>query len=224
MSNLTQQFSKAFIQPLSPSDIPHAAVLLSRTFITIPSTFALFGQTKPRARNLTALYRTFLEVMPGRVVCLKLSEKVIAVMRIVEPGKCKMSKRQLFRLVSRLFMATGPRLPRVLQWLSFLGEHDPSDRHWHLGWFAVDPELQGKGIGSMLLAYFCEQVDRTAEVAYVVTTEARNIKLYERYGFSTEYQNAFFGVTHWFMKRPPAELIKQLTNAPNPAKNDNPSN
>jgi ribosomal protein S18 acetylase RimI-like enzyme len=199
-----------------------AAALLSRTFIMIPITFALFGRSKSTARNLTALYRAFLEAMPGRVVCLKQGEKVIAVMRIVEPGKCKTSKRQLFRLVPRLFMATGPRLPRVLKWLSFLGEHDPSDPHWHLGWFAVDPELQGKGIGSTLLAYFCEQVDRFAEVAYVVTTEARNIKLYERYGFSTEFQSAFFGVTHWFMKRPPAEFIKKLTNPPNPAKNNNP--
>jgi ribosomal protein S18 acetylase RimI-like enzyme len=185
-----------------------AADLLSRAFIKSPIIFALFGRSTPTAWDLTALYRTFLEAMPGHVVCLKQGEKMIAVMRIVEPGKCKTSKRQLFRLVLRLFRATGLGLPRVLRWLSLLGEHDQGGQHWHVGWFAVDPELQGKGVGSMLLAYFCEQVDRTAEDAYVVTTEARNIKLYERYGFSTEHQNAFLGVTHWFMKRPPTKPIE----------------
>jgi GNAT superfamily N-acetyltransferase len=162
----------------------------------------LFGENPPAMeKRLTAFYRAFLEAMPGYAVCMKHGGKVVALMRIIEPGRCKTSKRQLLGLLPRLLVASGPRLPRMLKWLSFLGEHDPKDRHWHLGWFAVDPELQGKGIGSLFLTYFCERVDETNDAAYVVTTMARNVSLYERYGFLTDCRASIFSVPHWFMKR-----------------------
>jgi ribosomal protein S18 acetylase RimI-like enzyme len=138
---------------------------------------------------------------------LKVEGKLVAVMRIIEPGACKTSRTQLFRLTPRLIKTIGLRFLRVLKWLSFLGEHDPDERHWNLGWFAVDPKLQGKGIGTMLLTYFCGLMDQQGDGAYVVTAETRNVKLYERYAFSVEYKDPFFGVTHSFMKRPPPGLI-----------------
>ena len=59
----------------------------------------------------------------------------------------------------------------------------PEVEHWYLPAMGVDPQCQGKGYGSALLAHSLEVCDRAHQAAYLESTNPRNVDLYERFGF-----------------------------------------
>jgi anti-sigma regulatory factor (Ser/Thr protein kinase) len=56
-------------------------------------------------------------------------------------------------------MMAGGAAPRIARWFSAWSRHDPDRAHSHFGPVAVDLDLQGKGIGSLLLTEYCRQLD-----------------------------------------------------------------
>lgn len=59
----------------------------------------------------------------------------------------------------------------------------PREPHWYLPMIGVDPPHQGRGYGSALLSYALERCDREQCLAYLESTNPRNIPLYQRHGF-----------------------------------------
>lgn len=59
----------------------------------------------------------------------------------------------------------------------------PAEPHWYLPMIGVDPAHQGGGIGSALMAEALKAVDRDGSIAYLESSNPRNISLYERHGF-----------------------------------------
>jgi ribosomal protein S18 acetylase RimI-like enzyme len=64
-----------------------------------------------------------------------------------------------------------------------MGRYHPSEPHWYLPLMGVDPSQQGKGFGSALLQQTLIQCDRDNKLAYLESSNPRNIPLYERHGF-----------------------------------------
>ena len=64
-----------------------------------------------------------------------------------------------------------------------MGSFHPAEPCWYLPLIGVDPTSQGRGYGSALLRHALEQVDRTGSVAYLESSNPRNVPLYERHGF-----------------------------------------
>src|ERR671915_979535 len=64
-----------------------------------------------------------------------------------------------------------------------MSRYHPSEPHWYLPLMGVDPLQQGKGFGSALLQHTLIQCDRDSKLAYLESSNPRNIPLYERYGF-----------------------------------------
>jgi GNAT superfamily N-acetyltransferase len=64
-----------------------------------------------------------------------------------------------------------------------MGHYHPSEPHWYLPLMGVDPSQQGKGLGSALLQYTLIQFDRDNKLAYLESSNPRNIPLYKRHGF-----------------------------------------
>ena len=64
-----------------------------------------------------------------------------------------------------------------------MGRYHPSEPHWYLPLMGVDPSQQGKGFGSALLQHTLTQVDRNNKLAYLESSNPRNITLYKRHGF-----------------------------------------
>ena len=73
----------------------------------------------------------------------------------------------------------------------------PTDPHWYLPLLAVDPVHQGNGYGSALLKDAIAQFDTDGMIAYLESSNPRNISLYERHGFEiiTEIQAGTTPVT-----------------------------
>lgn len=59
----------------------------------------------------------------------------------------------------------------------------PAEQHWYLPMIGVDPAHQGAGIGSALMAEALKAVDRDGSIAYLESSNPRNISLYQRHGF-----------------------------------------
>jgi len=59
----------------------------------------------------------------------------------------------------------------------------PSAPHWHLPLIGVDPTEQNQGLGSALLQHALQACDKANELAYLESSNARNIPLYQRHGF-----------------------------------------
>ena len=198
----SMKLSETIIEPLLPSEISNAADLLSRSLSTDPMSIGLFREpSKKTSKTLAHVFKLMLEALPCEILCIKDAGRVVAVMRMVKPGKCQPSTKQLLQAMPRLLGASGTKFNRVLKYLTFLSEYDPKERHWHLGPFAVDPEVQGMGFGSHLLNYVCDYVDRRGDAAYLETNKARNVKFYERYDFSTINEALLYDVPNWFMWR-----------------------
>jgi ribosomal protein S18 acetylase RimI-like enzyme len=87
--------------------------------------------------------------------------------------------------------------------MSAWAKYDPARPHSHLGPVAVDPDLQGRGIGSLLLADYCQRLDQTRMLSYLETDKPVNVRLYERFGYEVTAEAEVLGVTSWFMTRQP---------------------
>jgi len=90
--------------------------------------------------------------------------------------------------------------------MSAWAKYDPAEPHSHLGPVAVDPELQGRGVGSMLLAEYCQRLDQRTMLSYLETDKPENVRLYQRFGYHVTAEAEVLGVTSWFMTRVPKPL------------------
>jgi len=59
----------------------------------------------------------------------------------------------------------------------------PSQPHWYLPMIGVDPVCRGIGIGSALMTEALKAVDRDGLIAYLESSNPKNVPLYQRYGF-----------------------------------------
>jgi ribosomal protein S18 acetylase RimI-like enzyme len=71
----------------------------------------------------------------------------------------------------------------VFSVLGQMGDYHPTEPHWYLPLIGVDPAQQGKGYGSALMEHSLIPCDREKRLAYLESTNPRNIPLYERHGF-----------------------------------------
>lgn len=64
-----------------------------------------------------------------------------------------------------------------------VGAGHPEDPHWYLPAIGVDPNYQGDGKGSQLLGRSLKSCDQACRLAYLESTNPRNIPFYQRHGF-----------------------------------------
>jgi ribosomal protein S18 acetylase RimI-like enzyme len=71
----------------------------------------------------------------------------------------------------------------ALQVFEQMGSYHPSEPHWYLPLLGVDPLHHGKGLGSTLMKHVLGRCDSENKVAYLESSNPRNIPFYERLGF-----------------------------------------
>jgi ribosomal protein S18 acetylase RimI-like enzyme len=64
-----------------------------------------------------------------------------------------------------------------------MDKYHPKESHWYLPLIGVDPSHQGKGVGSALMKHALAACDRDGIIAYLESSNPRNVSLYERHGF-----------------------------------------
>jgi ribosomal protein S18 acetylase RimI-like enzyme len=74
-------------------------------------------------------------------------------------------------------------LETVMAILNQMERFHPKEPHWYLSFLGVDPVKQNYGFGSALLNHALLQCDQDSKLAYVESSNSRNLPFYERHGF-----------------------------------------
>ena len=67
--------------------------------------------------------------------------------------------------------------------LEQMGAAHPKELHWYLWMIGTDPTSQGEGYGSALMRHTLASCDRDKRLAYLESSNPRNLSLYLRHGF-----------------------------------------
>lgn len=112
---------------------------------------------------------------------------------------------QLLKFVPTVFRYGFEPLRRLNNLQAHFDAHHPKQDHYYLMAIGARLTNQGQGIGSALLKHMLKEVDETGHIAYLESSNAINVPLYERHGFEIFHEEAIpgGGPMIWFMIRQP---------------------
>lgn len=191
------------IRDMQPADVPEAVGVLARGMRDNPLHVAAYGTDPERRERLhgklmAGLFRVFTAQEP--VVAVQ-DGALVGVLGVAPVGTCQPTPMQRLRLTPTLVSMGPGTAKRIGEWLGAWGAQDPAEPHVHLGPVAVDRHLQGRGIGSRMMAEHVERLDATGEVGYLETDKPENVTFYGRFGFEVIAEQSVIGVPNWFMRR-----------------------
>ena len=187
-------------EPIGSGEVDEAASLCAEAFIRTPFTSTVVGgKSEKTLKNLCTGMKMLLKA-PGQVMVAKEGGQIVGVMRMIQWPDCqKSTPKGLAALPGIIFGGKGFR--NMTHFRKIWAKYDPKEPHWHIDPLCVLPEKQGMGIGSLLLTYFCERVDKERMLSYLETEQERNERLYNRFGFKTMKSEHIFGERNVFMWR-----------------------
>jgi len=197
------------VRRLRSAELPAAVGVIARGMRDNPLHIAAYGDDPGRrlrrhARVMHALLATSATQEP---LCAVQDGTIVGVAGVAPPGTCLPGRAQAARLVLAV-LGLGPLTAiRVLRWTARWRMRDPRDAHVHLGPVAVDAHLQGRGIGSRLLAEHCRRLDLAGHTGYLETDKLVNVDFYRRFGFTVVGRDRVLGVPCWYMRREPPPLV-----------------
>jgi GNAT superfamily N-acetyltransferase len=175
--------------------------VLSRAFAGNPIHLAAFGAASVVERN-RVFFRAGLSLFRGRRLVAMEGSKVVGFVHWVESPACQFSLSQRVSLVPAMLRGFGLKSTlRASAWLSAWAQNDDRGRHLHFGPIGVDPEMQGKGVGRLLMNAYCSALDSTRAAGFLETDKAENVAYYRKFGFEVVREAQVIGTTTFFMAR-----------------------
>jgi len=193
------------VRPVSHSEIGAATKLLVRAFDDDPVSNFIFSGDRRRHAGLDAFFGTQIrrQYLPfGHVYT---TEDLGGVAIWGPPDRPLNPARELLQLLPAAPYLVGKRAIRALQLLTEIDALHPKEPHWYLATLGADPDRQGTGIGTALLAATLAQVDEEGMPAYLESSKEKNVPLYARFGFEVveELHPRSGGPVMWRMWREP---------------------
>jgi len=191
------------VRRAQPADVDALATTLARAFDDDPLTMWLFPDAAARRRRLPAFFRSLLRVaLPVGEVYTAEDARCAAIWN--PPGTFPMGWRTDTRLGLTTTRLVGWRIVTRARGLLYFASHHPKEPHWYLQMLGTDPDDQGRGMGSAIMAPVLERCDREGERVYLESSKERNIPFYVRHGFAvTEEVRVPAGPVVWAMWRDP---------------------
>lgn len=195
---------------LSDDLLEEAAGVLARSFRGNPNFVDLFPDEKIRVRVLPRLQRACLRdaLKFGRAYAAIRSGRLVGVAVWMPPGAFPLSLRRQLRVMPDMVRILGAAPRSVLRLARFMssvvGLH-PAQPYWYLEVVGVDPDAQGMGIGTRLLAPGLALADQAGQPCYLETMTERNVRWYRKLGFEVRSEGVSFnpgGPPNWTMIRP----------------------
>lgn len=186
-----------------PQEVPAAIAVVARAMSTSPMSRAVIdGDDARRVRYLTMFFtRLYALARHQRPLVARLDGRVIASTNDLVGGSCRFGWRERLRAAPDLVRTPPAITVRSVRWLNDWERRDPDRPHSHYGPFGVEPELQGRGVGSLMMAEYTRRLDAGGEDSYLETDKPENVALYGRFGFEVVDEAEVLGVANWFMWR-----------------------
>jgi len=193
------------VRRATSADVPALARMLARAFLDDP---VASWAWRPDRLRLGALERfqavRLRQLLAGEEVWT--NDELTCAALWAPPGRWHSSLRETAELVPsfvhpRLLM----RMPMVaLGWEKLERAHPHKPPHVYLALLGTEPDAQGRGLGSAVLAPVLEQCDSDGVGAYLESSKKRNIDFYARHGFRVLGEIQLVrGPTMWKMWRDP---------------------
>jgi GNAT superfamily N-acetyltransferase len=187
-----------------PEELGPLARTLARAFSDDPIMQWLFPDERGRLGKIERFFKI-------RVAQLMAQDEVWTTPELdgaavwAQPGRWQTTIRQTLQFAP-MFPMMGRRLPRALRGIGVIESHHPEEpEHWYLNILGTDPDSQGNGVGTRLLAPILEGCDRDRIPAYLESSKERNLDYYARFGFRVvEELRLPKGPPVWPMWRDPA--------------------
>jgi ribosomal protein S18 acetylase RimI-like enzyme len=192
------------IRPIAPPDVDRVVDMLALAFDDDPVVNYLVRQDGRRSERLHRAMRVALEQMTLPYGASYVTEDYAAAALWVPPAGQHRSLLGDLRLLSAMLAIGGAAsIPRLIVASRLTEAHAPHEAHMHLMTLAVDPALQGQGIGSRLLEDGLERSDRQRLPVYLRSSKERNVPFCERHGFriTAEIRLPRGGPPVWLMWR-----------------------
>jgi ribosomal protein S18 acetylase RimI-like enzyme len=188
------------------ADAPAIAGVLARAFHDDPAFRWVLRGDPDRMRVLERGFELFLSRIWLEQEETYTTADVVAVAVWELPEHWKLGVLEQLRLLPAMIAVFGRHLPRLLRSLIALEAKHPRERHYYLPFIGVEPEWQGRGLGSSVLAPVLERCDREGMPAFLEASTERNRALYERHGFvvTEEFTLGRGAPPQWRMWRAPA--------------------
>jgi ribosomal protein S18 acetylase RimI-like enzyme len=194
------------VLPTTRQSSRQAAQVLARAFVDDPVTVACFQNFSPDKR-ISALMVDFtaeLSVCIRRGYPLQVNGdgKVIASAVIYPPGAYPLPVLDQWLLLIKSILGNGfYDLRPWMRWLAEVDKLHPAEPHYYLEYLGVEPEQQGKAVGSAILRDLASKADEEQVGCYLENANPRNIPFYQRCGFQIINEKEIIGIPSWFMWR-----------------------
>lgn len=193
------------VRPATPADVPRLAGVLARAYQDDPLMRWFVPDDRGRARRLERFFAATLRRMIGRSLREALTtEDLAGIAMWAAPGTCKVPVPAMLPGLPAMVAALRAGMLRSARaYGALLARHDPGHAHWYLETIATDPDRQGHGVATALMAPVLERCDASGVPAYLETQKDGNVGFYERRGFAVvgELDIPGGGPHMWLMSR-----------------------
>jgi len=192
------------VRPARPADFGPLAEVLARAFYDDPVTAWFYPNAARRMRHSRRFFAIRLRQLAEHGLIYTTSDRTGAALW-APPGHWRETLRQSLMQLPMLPVLL-PRIVRSTHAVREIERHHPVEPHYYLSVVGTDPELQGEGVGSALLAPVLQRCDETGAAAYLECSKEGNVSFYARHGFAvTRRIELPEGPPLWLMRREPPD-------------------
>jgi GNAT superfamily N-acetyltransferase len=186
-------------------DVSRLALALARAFDGDPPMRWFLPDDSRRVELARLMFEVMLERLHLRRDECYTTTDVVGGALWVPPGRWRLSLSQQLRLLPSMLKVFGRGLGRAQRGLAVMDSKHPREPHYYLDSLGVEPERQGRGLGSALMRPILERCDREQLPAYLNAGSPRSRNLYLRHGFEVtdEFRLPEDGPPLWRMWREP---------------------
>jgi len=195
---------------LTPNQVSDGGQVLGRAFLDDPLILFVLPDEEKRERATLRVMTAMTRYGTLRGTVDTTSGTVDGVAMWFPPGETGNSIVGMFRsgLIMAMLRAGFSSARRFSDCLSHgekLHKRDMPGDHMYLPLLGVEPNRQGQGIGSALLAPGLARADSAGLPCYLETSRERNLPFYTRHGFEVIVEDNLpnGGPRMWTMKREP---------------------
>jgi GNAT superfamily N-acetyltransferase len=180
----------ATVRKAKSHEFDSLAAVLARAFYDDPVFRWVVNDDGRRLRLLQRSFRLYLRRLWFAQDECYTTETVVGAIVWELPGQWKPGVLDQLRLLPSMLAINGRLLPRILRALAATESDHPVEPHYYLPVVGVEPEWQGRGLGTALMRPVLERCDDEKLPAYLEASSPLNRALYERHGFQVTGQFA----------------------------------